>query len=138
MVGMMAAAGTLDQLGVKYSRLWGTVKDDKVFAKMTSFLKAAAAVSRLKGSTFGNFGGRPLGMYTAVANVEQWQKQFGIDVENIEQDDIIRAGEETEEGKVEQAFAWLTDKVGEIKYDGQGLTPEKLKLQIRSYYGLQK
>ena len=138
MVGMMAAAGTLDQLGVKYSRLWGTVKDDKVFAKMTSFLKAAAAVSRLKGSTFGNFGGRPLGMYTAVANVEQWQKQFGIDVENIEQDDIIRAGEETEEGKVEQASAWLTDKVGEIKYDGQGLTPEKLKLQIRSYYGLQK
>ncbi len=28
--------------------------------------------------------------------------------------------------------------VGSIAYDGIGLTPEKLKLQIRSYYGLRK
>nr|WP_308628492.1 L-fucose/L-arabinose isomerase family protein [uncultured Eisenbergiella sp.] len=138
MVGMMAAAGTMDQLGVRYSRLWGSVEDEEVFGKMMAFLKAAAVAGRLKGATFGNFGGRPLGMYTAVANVEQWQRQFGIDVENIEQDDIIRAGEQMEEEAVEKAFAWLTENVGSIQYDGQGLTPEKLKLQIRSYYGLRK
>ena len=94
MVGMLAAAGTLDQLGVKYTRLWGTVSDPAVFQRMTAFLRAAAAVRRLRGLTFGNFGGRPLGMYTAVANLEQWQREFGIDVENVEQDDIIRTGEE--------------------------------------------
>lgn len=138
MVGMMAAAGTMDQLGVRYSRLWGSIQDEEVFGKMMAFLKAASVAGRLKGATFGNFGGRPLGMYTAVANVEQWQKQFGIDVENIEQDDIIRAGELMEEEEVEKAFAWLTENVGSIQYDGQGLTPEKLKLQIRSYYGLRK
>lgn len=59
MVGMLAAAGSLDQIGVKYARLWGDVADAEVFGKMVSFLKAAAAVSRLKGLTFGNFGGRP-------------------------------------------------------------------------------
>lgn len=94
MVGMLAAAGTLDQLGVTYTRLWGAVSDPEVFRRMTAFLRAAAAVRRLRGLTFGNFGGRPLGMYTAVANLEQWQREFGIDVENVEQDDIIRAGEE--------------------------------------------
>ena len=138
MVGMMAAAGTLEQLNVKFQKLWGSVREPEVLNKMVDFLRAAAAVKRLKGMTFGNFGGRPLGMYTAVANLEQWQKEFGIDVENVEQDDIIRAGETVTEEKVEHAFTWLESNVGSIEYDGLGLTPEKLKLQIRSYYGLRK
>ena len=95
-------------------------------------------VRRLRGLTFGNFGGRPLGMYTAVANLEQWQREFGIDVENVEQDDIIRTGEEEPAERVEAAFRWLEAHVGEIAYDGEGLTPDKLKLQIRSYYGLRR
>ena len=136
MVGMMAAAGTLEQLNVKYKKLWGSIGEPEVLEKMTAFLKAAAAVKRLKGMTFGNFGGRPLGMYTAVANLEQWQKEFGIDVENVEQDDIIRAGDLIADDKVENAFTWLTKNIKKIEYDGEGLTPEKLKQQIRSYYGL--
>lgn len=136
MVGMLAAAGSLDQIGVSYARLWGDIKTPSVKQKMISFLQAAAAVTRLKGLTFGNFGGRPLGMYTAVANLEQWQRHFGIDVENIEQDDIIRAGEKADEAEVEKGFAWLTEHVGRIAYDGKGLTPEKLRTQIRSYIGL--
>lgn len=136
MVGMMAAAGTLDQLNVKYHRLWGSIREENVKKQLISYLKAASAVKRLKGLTFGNFGGRPLGMYTAVANVEQWQREFGIDVENLEQEDIVRAGNRAEDEKVEQAFEWLTAKVGRIAYDGKKLTEEKLKLQIRSYYGL--
>lgn len=138
MVGMLAAAGSLDQLGVKYARLWGDISDETVKGKMISFLKAAAAVSRLKGLTFGNFGGRPLGMYTAVANLEQWQREFGIDVENIEQDDIIRAGDAADADTVERAFDWLSRNVGKIAYDGKVLTPEKLKTQIRSYLGLRR
>ena len=136
MVGMLAAAGSLDQIGVSYKKLWGDVSDPEVLGKMVSFLKAASAVNRLKGLTFGNFGGRPLGMYTAVANLEQWQRLFGIDSENIEQDDIIRAGEKADEKEVERAFGWLTEKVGNIAYDGIVLTEEKLKTQIRSYIGL--
>ncbi len=89
MVGMLAAAGTMDQLGRPYGRIWGSIGDPKVFEKVDSFLHAASAISRLRGMTFGNFGGRPLGMYTAVANLDQWQRMFGVDVENIEQEDIV-------------------------------------------------
>lgn len=137
MVGMLAAAGTMDQLGHPYDRIWGSIQEPETLEKVCRFLKAACAINRLRGQTFGNFGGRPLGMYTAVANLEQWQREFGIDVENIEQDDIIRAGEQAGKEQVEHAFRWLTENVREIAYDGKGLTPEKLKLQIRSYYGLQ-
>lgn len=136
MVGMLAAAGTFDQLGIKHKRLWGDIRDQEVAQKVISFLRAAAAVKRLKGLTFGNFGGRPLGMYTAVANTEQWQQKFGIDVESIEQEDIILAGDAVDAKRVDTAFAWLTKHVGKIEYDGKGLTPAKLKTQIRSYYGL--
>ena len=138
MVGMLAAAGTLDQLGVCYERIWGSIKQPDILQKVRSFLNAAAAVNRLRGLTFGNFGGRALGMYTAVANPEQWQSLFGIDVENIEQSKIVEYGALEPEEKVEHALQWLEAHVGHIAYDGEGLTPEKLKLQIRSYYGLRR
>jgi len=127
MVGMLAAAGTLDQLGLSYSRVWGDIQDKAVLNKVMSFIRAAGAISMLKGQTFGNFGGRPLGMYTAVSNLDQWQRMFGIDVESLEQEDIVRYGEKAEAGKVENALKWLEKHVGQIHYDGTGLTPEKLR-----------
>src|SRR5512140_1880734 len=62
MVGMLAAAGALDQLGRTHSRVWGDIEDAAVFAKADSYLSAACAVNRLKGETFGLYGGRPMGM----------------------------------------------------------------------------
>ena len=78
MVGMLAASGSLNQLGIKHTRIWGSIEDSTVFEKVFNYIKAGAAVKRLRGLTFGNFGGRPLGMYTAVSNLEQWQRMFGI------------------------------------------------------------
>ena len=138
MVGMMAASGSLDQLEKTHTRIFGSILDDAVLAKVMQFIRASCAVGRLRGLTYGNFGGRPMGMYTTVANLSQWQRMFGIDVENVEQDDIIRTGEEEPAERVEAAFRWLEAHVGEIAYDGEGLTPDKLKLQIRSYYGLRR
>lgn len=134
MVGMLAAAGTLAQVGRPHTRVWGRIEEPAVLAKVMAFIKAAGALSLLKGQTFGLFGGRPLGMYTAVSNLDQWQKMFGLDVEHIEQEDVVRYAKKAETKKVDRALAWLEKHVGHIAYDGKGLTPEKLKLQIRSYY----
>ncbi len=136
MVGMLAASGSFRQLGLKHTRIWGSADDPEVLGKVVDYIKAAAAVKRLRGLTFGNFGGRPLGMYTTVANLEQWQKMFGIDIENIEQEDIVRAGNRVPAVKVENALAWLEARCGEIGYNGTNLTRDKLRTQIRSYYGL--
>ena len=65
--------------------------------------------------------------------MQQWQDKFGIDIEHVDQSEIIRLAEEVPEETVEKAFQWLTDNVAEIKYDGNRLTPEKLKTQIRHY-----
>lgn len=136
MVGMMAAAGTFDQLGLVYERIWGCIKDEDVLRRVMSFVRAACAVGRLRGNTYGNFGGRPMGMYTAVANLDQWQKMFGIDVEDIEQYDIVRYGDAVPADKVEKARQWLEKYCKKIGYNDSNLTKEKLETQIRSYYGL--
>jgi L-fucose/D-arabinose isomerase len=135
---MLAAAGMMDQLGATYKRLWGDISDPPVLHRVLSYIRAAGALARLRGQTYGLFGGRPLGMLTAVANQDEWLSKFGIDVEHIEQYDIIRYAQEVNDEKVETAFAWLERHVGHIHYDGAALTPDKLKLQIRSYYALRR
>jgi L-fucose isomerase len=99
-----------------------------------SFVRSAGALAKLRGQTFGLFGGRPLGMLSAVANQDEWMKIFGVDVEHIEQEDVVRAARQIDPARIEHGFRWLTEHVGEIRYDGKALTPEKLKLQIASYH----
>lgn len=133
MVAMLASGGALDQIGVFHGRLFGDIQDPQVLQKVLAFIRAGAAVNRLRGETFGLFGGRAMGMYTAVANPDHWISKFGIDVEHIDQYEIIRRAQRAPAEEVEYAFHWLSQKVGKIHYDGKQLTIEKLKLQIRSY-----
>ncbi len=132
LVGMLASAGGLNQVGTKYARAYGAIEDDSTYSRVRTFVRAAGAVSRLRGQTFGLVGGRPMGMYTATADPAQWLKIFGVDVEHIDQGEIVRLAPEVPEAKVESAFRWLEELVGHIHYDGKQLTPEKLKTQIRA------
>lgn len=138
MVALLAAGGALDQVGILHGRVFGDTQDPEVLKKVLSFIRAGAAVKRIRGETFGLFGGRPMGMYTAVANLDQWMSRFGIDVEHIDQWEIVRQAQNVSEDEVEYAFRWLSQKVKRIHYDNKQLTPEKLKLQIRSYIAVRE
>jgi L-fucose/D-arabinose isomerase len=134
MVGMLAAAGALDQIGRSYGRAWGDVDAPEVLARIEAHIRAGAAVEALRGSTFGRIGGRPMGMYTAVSNPDRWLDQFGIDVEEIDQWELVRRAPGVDAGKVVAAREWLERHAAGVHYDGARLTPELLERQIRSYY----
>ncbi len=134
MVGMLAAGGALDQIGRQHSRVWGNVDDPVVVERIDRLVRAGVAASRLRGSTFGRIGGRSMGMYTAVANTDQWMGLFGVDVEEIDQWELVRRAPEVDESKVTAARAWLERHAAEVHYDGERLTPQILERQIRSYY----
>src|SRR5258708_12938155 len=68
MVGMLAAAGALDQIGRTYARVWGDIAEPDVFNRVDEQIRAGMAVTSLRGSTFGRIGGRPMGMYTPVSH----------------------------------------------------------------------
>ncbi len=138
LVGMLASSGALDNIGIPYVRVFGDIDSPDVLRRIRAFTRAASAVKGLKGETFGCFGGRPMGMYTATSGTDHWMKTFGVDVEHIDQWEIVRRTEDIDPERIESAFKWLESNVGNIYYDGNKLTPEILKRQIASYYAVKE
>ncbi len=133
MVGLLAAAGALEQVGIVPERVWGEPEDPKVIEKVMKFVRAASAVNKLIGERYGMFGGRPMGMYTAAANGDQWLKEFGVDVEQIDQYELVLRAEKVSKEKLKNAREWL-EKLSNVAYDGKQLTPEIFERQIALYY----
>jgi L-fucose/D-arabinose isomerase len=138
MVGMLAAGGALDQLGRPHARAWGDVDEPAVLERLVGLARAAAAVRGLEGSTFGRVGGRPMGMYTAVSSTDQWMTQFGVDVEEIDQFELVRRAEAVNGTTARQAREWLEERVAAVHYDGRQLTPELLERQLRTYVAMRE
>jgi L-fucose isomerase len=138
MVGMLAAGGALDQLGRVHTRAWGDIADAAVVDRLDGLARAGAAVVTLRGSTFGRIGGRPMGMYTAVSSTDQWMAQFGVDVEEIDQFELVRRAELVNPALAAHGRKWLEERAAAVHYDGRQLTPELLERQIRSYYALRE
>jgi L-fucose/D-arabinose isomerase len=136
MVGMLAAGGGLDQIGRRHGRAWGSIREPAVRDRVLTYVRAAAAARGLQGATFGRIGGRPMGMYTAVANPDQWIAQFGVDVEEIDQLELVRRAEDVDGARVRAGREWLEAHAAGVHYDGAQLTPELLERQIRSYYAM--
>lgn len=138
MVAMLAAGGSLDQIGRAHERAWGNIEEERVAARVHALARAAAAVQGLKGLTFGRIGGRSMGMYTAVGRTDEWMRKFGIDTEEIDQWEIVRRSELVEASRVREGRQWLEQRCAGVHYDGKQLTPELLERQIRSYYALRE
>ncbi len=138
MVGMLAAGGGLDQVGRAHTRAWGGADSAEAIDRVEIHARAGAAVVGLAGTTFGRIGGRPMGMYTAVANTDQWLEKFGVDVEEIDQWELVRGAQRADGGRVRAAREWLERHAAGVHYDGRQLTPELLERQIRSYYAMQE
>lgn len=138
MVGMLAAGGSLDQIGRVHGRAWGDISDPDVLRRVDGYVRAGAAVRALEGTTFGRIGGRPMGMYTAVANSDQWLAKFGVDVEEIDQWELVRRAEAVDAGRAQAGREWLERHVAGVHYDGRQLTPELLERQVRSYHAMRE
>ena len=133
MVGMLATAGTLSQVGVDHIR----VRDDfgaPVFEeKVIPFFRAASAAARLRGRRMGLFGGRSLGIDTGTFDPMQWRAQFGIDVQHIDQLEIVRRAEGIDTDRVAGMMDWAREQFASIAFDEGKLTGERLEFQLRCY-----
>jgi len=137
MVGMLAAGGSLDQLGRVHARAWGDVSDAAVLARIDALARAGSAVRGLRGATFGRIGGRPMGMYTAVSSSDQWMAKFGIDTEEIDQYELVRRAELVDPAVARRGREWF-EAHATVHYDGRQLTPELLERQIRTYVAMRE
>lgn len=130
-VALLGAGGALDQAGYSHLRIFdhASVEDRR---KIHAFLRAADAVHQLKGKTLGLFGSRSLGIFTAQADVAQWNSLFGVDIEVIDQMEIKDRAESLSREEVERHLVWLLDHIGSVQYGGI-FNQEGLERQVRSY-----
>lgn len=79
-----------------------------------------------------------MGMYTTVANTDQWMAEFGIDIEDIDQYELVRRGSAVDPATTKAARVWLERHAAGVHYDGAKLTPELLERQIGVYYAVRE
>jgi L-fucose isomerase len=132
-VGLLGAGGALDQIGYRHLRVREDFDNPALAGKVLPFVRAAAAVKRLRGSVFGLFGGRSLGIDTGTFDPMQWRSLFGVDAEHIDQLEIIRRAERMAIEAAEPMTEWLSANVKNVAFNRQGLTPERLNYQARCY-----
>lgn len=138
MGGLQAAVNMIRQIGGKCEKIWGNIDNEDVLNSVMAFLRAAYAANRLKGEVFGLLGGRSIGMGSGAVNPDLWMRQFGIDVEHIDELEILRRADTISSKKVDSSFKWLCKNVGSIKYDNDKLTEDSLKWQIKCYYAIKE
>jgi len=131
--GPTALKGALDEVGLINKVLYGDITEPEVIKQICVFARVASTKMRLSGQTLGIFGGRSMGMYTAIGDPSQIQKMFGVDIEHIDQIEIVREAEKVSPELVNVYMEWLKRNVKEIRYDGDILTKEKLEKQVRCY-----
>ena len=137
-VATLAAGGALDQMDYPHKRIIGSTDDAAIIQKIIDFCTAAHAKDRLKGMTFGLFGGRGLSICTTTADPAQWQSLFGIDIEHIDQMEITRIAKNLDGDDIGQYTEWIKANFGKVEYDKDSFNPDKLELQIRSYLATKK
>ena len=77
-----------------------------------------------------------MGMYTATAGTDTWMAQFGIDVEEVDQLELVRRAEEADPAEARRGRLWLEENCRAVHYDGQLLTPELLERQLQMYIAM--
>jgi L-fucose isomerase len=130
LVGLLCSGGTLDKMGVYHPRIIGDISRKDVQDEFLSWARAAGTVSKLIGETYCNFGGRSMGMGTAVRDSNDWIKRYGVDVEQIDQVVLLERARAVGSAVVDYAYNWLKENVG---YVDPTVPEEKIKNQIRLY-----
>ena len=132
-VGLFGAAGALAQIGQEHKRIRLDYAEDQYEKELVPIIRAASAKMRLKGSVFGHFGGRSIGIDTATFDPMGWRKQFGIDTEHIDQVEIIRLAEQMDPERVEKLRLWIEAHAKEVLYNDGKFTKEKFNFQLACY-----
>ena len=134
--GILASVGALKQVGINHRMIYGKIEDN--IKEIINYSRACMAINRLKGMTYGVFGGRALGMYTTIDDPIKWQRVFRVDIDHIDQLEIIREAEKVSHQLVKKYMKWVENNFGSINYDNKVLTEEKLERQVRIYLALKK
>ncbi|UDQ98824.1 hypothetical protein AAEX28_01740 [Lentisphaerota bacterium WC36G] len=162
-VGLLAAAGGLEQLNIKFSRMYVEYFDKKetyqkelsefletgeikfnqkkfIDIEITSEDRARAqnAAKSLKGQIYGCIGPRSMEMWNKISE-EDFLKVFGVSKLSFDQLRLVKMAEQISDEQALQAFEFLKEKKLDFKLGDDPdkfLTDEMVIFQLKMYYAL--
>lgn len=137
-LGFLAAAGAMDQIGVKYRRIPYDGASEEAVKELLCWTNAANAVENLNGQTFGCIGGRSLGISTGTADLALWEKTFGVDIEHIDQFEIVNRAEKISDEETDYYINYIEKHYGKVLYDPErNFSRDHLRKMVASYLATQ-
>lgn len=133
-VGLLGAAGAMDQIGLKNVRVFYQGPEDQ--NTVLAFLSAAHAVETLSGERMLRFGSCSLGILTAEPDLVNYQKKLGVFVEQEDERLLIERAEAIDEKEVRRYREFLTTH-GHIELSDR-FPAAAFDRQIRSYLALKQ
>jgi L-fucose isomerase-like protein len=160
LVAGMAAGGGLTRIGIPYYHIFGDIENDpRVLEELLAVLgfyerrahaeeTAKGVIRDLKRQKYLSLGGMSLKMPTTTADVDQWQKLFGVSFEALDQSELlVRVGRMVEwsgtpgnseykiiDDRLKKATDYLSEH-GKIDYSREKLRSfSKLVYQLSLYY----
>src|SRR6266545_4068174 len=138
-VGLLATDGALRQTGLRTHRVIGRQDDDETIAEVVDWLRAAQAVTAMRGEVYGLYGGHSMGMETGFFHLVPTIKALGTNAAQIDQLWVTERMKEVAPADVRAGREWFEGLLGDrLRYDGDMLTPERLEAQLRLYLALRE
>ena len=138
-VGLLATDGALRQAGVRTHRIVGEMDDEETRRRVLHWIRASQAVTTMRNEVFGLYGGHSMGMETGWFHLVPTVRTLGTTTYHIDQFLLVKTMDGVDEREVERGFRWFEELVGDrILFDGDMLTPESLKTQIRLYLAMRQ
>lgn len=138
-VGLLATDGNLRQVGYRTHRIVGEINDEETQDKVIDWIRGSLAVTTIQNEVYGLYGGPSMGMETGYFHLVPTIKTLGTTVRQVDQYQLIKTIEnEVDETEVEKGLNWFKKLLGDrLLFDGDMLTPETLKNQIRVYLAME-
>ncbi|MGD2174600.1 MAG: L-fucose/L-arabinose isomerase family protein [Candidatus Brocadiaceae bacterium] len=138
-VGLLATDGALRQAGVRTHRIVGEMDDETTRDAVADWVRAAQAVTTIQNEVYGLYGGHSMGMETGYWHLTALLKCLGVTARQVDQLWLLKVmQEEVDDLDVDKGLAWFEELLDDrLLYDGNMLTPETLKTQIRLYLAME-
>ncbi|MCL5986163.1 MAG: hypothetical protein M1371_06310 [Actinobacteria bacterium] len=138
-VGLLATDGALRQTGIRTHRIIGEPDNPVMQLKVFDWIRAAQALTTMQNEVYGLYGGHSMGMETGFFHLVPTIKKIGTTCYQVDQLWLEKKMENIDEKQVKKGLKWFESMMGDqIRYDGEALTPETLKTQIRLYLAMQE
>jgi len=134
-VGATVVHGALAEVGIAHKFIIGMPDDEKTEKKLVGAIRAANALKKMNGSTFGLVGGRGMGQTPGVADPSQLMLLFGMDLEHTDQLMVMEKARAQSIDDVKAAYEDMKPKFDEIPpLDGIMERSVRLYLALKELY----